>query len=108
MSEWATIEKSGPLAPGTFSPLERPDIRLPLTSRVRNLTWQSREVGMVRQSRADGAQRSGASVGISFGCSDNWASVTHLEHGLSRRPTQSMGLQIEAKEGASERALGKS
>lgn len=44
-------------------------------------------------------------MGISFGCSDNWASVAHLEHGLSRRPTQSMGLQIEAKEGASEREL---
>lgn len=44
----------------------------------------------------------GASVEC-FGCSDNWASVTHLEHGLSRRPTQSMGLQIEAKEGASVR-----
>lgn len=45
---------------------------------------------------------------MSFGCSDIWASVTHLEYGLSRRPTQSMGLQIEAEEGASERELGKS
>ena len=82
--------------------------RLPLTSGVKNLTWQTREVGTVWQSRGDSAQRSGASVGIGFGCSDNWASVTHLEHGLSRRPTQSMGFLLEAKEAASGRGLGKS
>lgn len=93
-------------APGSFQPTRKSKHRLTLMSGLRNLTQQKREVEIAWQSRGGSAYRSGK-WGNLLWLLTAWPWCTHLEYGLSHRPTQSLGLLQEAREVAFGRELGK-